>query len=710
MRARPLAAAMLVLCASAPAAAQSVGAVVACTWSGPPAGDPFPNHKNVLSTPLVADLPYQSAFATEIVVVAYNGTDGGAYSSAGSNATYFGVLRVIDGQTCQQIDTIHDSSNPIIAAAVPAIGDLDNDGVPEIVALRALTGVVAFKWNSSLSRYQTWWVSTGSTISFVNRWDGLSIHDVNKDGYAEVVSSGEVFSGRTGERLNPSNTVSFLAGVGCTPVIADVDGDGAVELVAQRVYRWTASGWQIAYPMNVVGRHFAVADFGTPGATPADFDRTHLDGVAEVVVTGQHPTASLSAISLVTLGGQVVFRKTLDGVGGPPVIADVDGDGYPEIGVSGSNTYRVFDLKAAGAADPYVKWSKPIADSSSSSAGSAGFDFDGDGAMEIVSADQCFTRIFSGSTGAVVFSAPRWSCTWSEYPVVADTNGDGLAELVVSQNSNCQPMACPGTDPNRPTVARFGAALQGIQVFRGSAAWSPVRPIWNQQAYAITNVLDDGRIPAMPAWVQNFRTVGLNNFSVNGLGVAPDTTPPVITLNGGDPMTVEVGTAFVDPGATAVDEVAGPVPVTTSGWSTHPCSAAARDLQRVGTRTDPMRSRPGPRSDPGATAVDAFAGPVPVTTSGSVNTSALGTYTLTSGGPEWEHGNRHAHRARRGHAAAGYCRLRVTGRALAAESRARSHRRDGERVRRGRSSSDRAADLDHVERAGQRDRRRRHHG
>lgn len=176
------------------------------------------------------------------------------------------------------------------------------------------------------------------------------------------------------------------------------------------------------------------------------------------------------------------------------------------------------------------------------------------------------------SVGAVV------ACTWSEYPVVADTNGDGLAELVVSQNSNCQPMVCPGTDPYRPTVARFGAALQGIQVFRGSAAWSPVRPIWNQQAYAITNVLDDGRIPAMPAWVQNFRTVGLNNFSVNSLGVAPDTTPPVITLNGGDPMTVEVGTTFVDPGATAVDEVAGPVPVTTSG---------------------------------------------------SVNTSALGTYTLT---------------------------------------------------------------------------------
>jgi hypothetical protein len=44
-----------------------------------------------------------------------------------------------------------------------------------------------------------------------------------------------------------------------------------------------------------------------------------------------------------------------------------------------------------------------------------------------------------------------------------------------------------------------------------------------------------------------------------------ETTAPVITLNGSNPLTVECGTAFVDPGATASDACAGAVPAVPSG-------------------------------------------------------------------------------------------------------------------------------------------------
>lgn len=44
-----------------------------------------------------------------------------------------------------------------------------------------------------------------------------------------------------------------------------------------------------------------------------------------------------------------------------------------------------------------------------------------------------------------------------------------------------------------------------------------------------------------------------------------DTTPPVITLNGANPMTVECHTSFTDPGATASDDCAGSFPATASG-------------------------------------------------------------------------------------------------------------------------------------------------
>jgi hypothetical protein len=44
-----------------------------------------------------------------------------------------------------------------------------------------------------------------------------------------------------------------------------------------------------------------------------------------------------------------------------------------------------------------------------------------------------------------------------------------------------------------------------------------------------------------------------------------DTTPPVVTLNGSDPMTVWFHAAFTDPGATAADTCAGTLPITVTG-------------------------------------------------------------------------------------------------------------------------------------------------
>ncbi|HEX8149554.1 MAG TPA: PxKF domain-containing protein [Pyrinomonadaceae bacterium] len=44
-----------------------------------------------------------------------------------------------------------------------------------------------------------------------------------------------------------------------------------------------------------------------------------------------------------------------------------------------------------------------------------------------------------------------------------------------------------------------------------------------------------------------------------------DTTAPAVTLNGANPLTVVVGSPFVDPGATANDSCGGPLPVSVSG-------------------------------------------------------------------------------------------------------------------------------------------------
>ena len=72
-------------------------------------------------------------------------------------------------------------------------------------------------------------------------------------------------------------------------------------------------------------------------------------------------------------------------------------------------------------------------------------------------------------------------------------DADGSAEIIVVENNH----AAPG--------------FNGIRVFRDrDDGWVGTRGIWNQHAYSITNVNDDGTIPAHP--VANWLTPGLNNF------------------------------------------------------------------------------------------------------------------------------------------------------------------------------------------------------
>jgi hypothetical protein len=83
----------------------------------------------------------------------------------------------------------------------------------------------------------------------------------------------------------------------------------------------------------------------------------------------------------------------------------------------------------------------------------------------------------------------RQSYTQIEYPVVADIDNDGSAEIVVVSNGGEAP----------------------VRVFHDSQdRWVPARRIWNQHAYHVTNVREDGTLPAVqpPSWQQlnTFRT------------------------------------------------------------------------------------------------------------------------------------------------------------------------------------------------------------
>src|SRR5262249_8505821 len=134
------------------------------------------------------------------------------------------------------------------------------------------------------------------------------------------------------------------------------------------------------------------------------------------------------------------------------------------------------------ASDGSVRWQQPTRDGSSQSTGSSVFDFDGDGKAEVIYGDELYLRIYRGTDGAVLYQLPKSSGTAYEYPVIADVDADGNAEIVAVANT------------------LFGGQQNGIFVIGDrNDTWVNTRQIWNQHTYHINNINDNGTVPRYEA-------------------------------------------------------------------------------------------------------------------------------------------------------------------------------------------------------------------
>jgi len=353
--------------------------------------------------------------------------------------------------------------------------------------------------------------------------DQPALTDLDGDGQVEVLLEGAVLDGKTG-----AVEITFDA-PGTSwwhkkAIAADADADGDLDIVT---------------PSRILAADGAVlVDTGLGGTFPAIAD-LDLDGRPEVVVvdnvhgTGTH-FLHLWRHNPAMPGNFEVLRQNLDlnngnlttqfcGAqfeygGGPPTVADFDGDGTPDVGVAGAVGYVVFSGKklmdpAVAPADT-VLWFKQTQDCSSAFTGSSVFDFDGNGKAEVVYADELYMRIYDGSTGEVLTQVCNTSGTLHEYPLVADVDGDGQADIVVTSNSYSS-LTCP--DEQLKT--------QGVRVFSDAKGqWVRTRRVWNQHAYHVTNIGEDGTVPAQE--LSNWSVPRLNNFRQNvqpeGEFAAPD--------------------------------------------------------------------------------------------------------------------------------------------------------------------------------------------
>ena len=366
--------------------------------------------------------------------------------------------------------------------------------------------LIKYSYNPIAGKYEHSWQTKYSARNDREMGQPMLV-DFNGDGVPEVVVLDKVYNSRTGALLvdgghlaNDTNGFGFgghlvtasrwVSGAPTTwssiMAIGDVDGDGVPEVIGGKtVYKVAINNpdtqdgtntFEILRHVNTTGHAEAV-----DGPT-AIADMTG-DGQLDVVVTGNRKNGTASVYVWDPRTGDVLHTNSITNIptisndhsASVPLIGDIDNDGIPEIVLTGLYVTRAYEFNA-GAKTITQKWSVNTNDNSVAT-GMVMFDFDQNGAQEIVYRDVTHLRILNGSDGSdKITPISCSSSTANEYPVVVDINNDQAAEIVV-------------------TTAANGGRVRIFSSQNANEKWAPTRKVWNQYAYNAVNVNEDLTIP-----------------------------------------------------------------------------------------------------------------------------------------------------------------------------------------------------------------------
>lgn len=313
----------------------------------------------------------------------------------------------------------------------PAVADLDGDGRPEIILGSGKTEKNMLVLHADGSSAPGWPQGTPGEIA-----SSPAVGDIDGDGDAEVVV-GSYGKYDSKERLyegwvhawhrdgRPVEGWPVRAGWGIesTPALADLNGDGRLDIVIgstdRKVYAWNGNGSSLAgWPQETGG-----IVTSSPAVGDADGD-----GNPEVFIgSGDGRVYAWDADGRAKPGWPFTTGLSIES---SPVLVDLDGDGKFEV-VTGSNDGAVYALSADGKLLP--GWPQKTGDIVRSSP--AVGDLDGDGRPEIVVGSYDRKVYVWHTDGRAAKGWPRqtgWLVKSS--PILADLDGDTRPEVVVGSH------------------------------------------------------------------------------------------------------------------------------------------------------------------------------------------------------------------------------------------------------------------------------------
>ena len=427
------------------------------------------------------------------------------------------------------------STEAVSTLVIPLVGDINNDGVPEIVCfapsgsdfynvntvqvfnsqthaiiytftlpgnvstvdaapygmVKLHSGHVLFAvctQNNTMYGYDLtshgttplWSVATGfpaPNVGFV---------DFNGDSYPEIYVGNKIFDAETGTLLVTNASVSNFGGSYAhtashklpSPCVANLTGDSRPELVlGNEVYEIT-----ITNRTGTAGNSMTLSASITPPSGIAvdghpqvvDFN---LDGYLDVFISNKNTSGGEMGMYVWdvhnnTVLGSITVAQTGTGKS-IPLVADIDNDNNIEVVIqSHVSGNKVQAYKFNRNTNTFsLLWDKAV-DEDSYSNGATTFDFNNDGEMEVLLSDQSTIKILEGSTGALLTQLSFGECTVMQYPIIADVDADGSAEIAI--------------------CGQFGAGHTNsghLVVFHSSTVpWASARKVWNQYMYNVTNV------------------------------------------------------------------------------------------------------------------------------------------------------------------------------------------------------------------------------